>query len=80
LNLSRRRQSRLTKPVELLPFQLKMEDAQKDEIFKLVQRVSSCRGAPTTVRQENGSGGAIGISSEARTPRSPPQYGPNISA
>ena len=69
MNLSRRRQSRFTKPVELLLLQLKVEDAPKDEIFKLVRRVSSCRGA-TTVRQENGSGGAIGIRNEALTSRS----------
>jgi len=34
-----------TAPVELQPLQLKMEDAQKDEIFKLVQRVFLAPGA-----------------------------------
>ncbi len=36
-------------PVELQPLQLKMEDAQKDEIFKLVQRVFLMPGEKSRV-------------------------------
>ena len=36
-------------PIELQPLQLKMEDAQKDEIFKLVQRVFLMPGEKSRV-------------------------------
>src|ERR1039458_5145245 len=36
-------------PVELQPLQLKMEDAQRDEIFKLVQRVFLMPGEKSRV-------------------------------